>query len=295
MNNRIRVLTAAALAAIGASVAIPALTGAQASPARSAHAAYARPGASQADQLRALERRRVHALVDADTATAGGLMARDFHAIPPSGDPLARKDYLGAVAAGVIDYRVFEPVSRIAVSSSGDLAALRYKVSFDLVAGETRVTHKGWITELWESRNGRWQIAWEQATAIPNNFDLFLQSIEPPAVPAALAAGSLSGKWTTTISGSTQFGGALNGNWVIKFSHGAYHVSQNGKPIVHGKDKIAGNVITLKDAPGPGACPTKGKYRFTTAGKTLTFKRVHDSTTHCIGRGVVLSHTFTKM
>jgi hypothetical protein len=106
-------------------------------------------------------------------------MAKDFQAVPPSGDPLARKDYLGAVAAGVIDYLVFEPVSRIAVLRSGDSASLRYKVSFDLVAAGTRVTHKGWITELWERRNGSWQIFWEQVTAIPNNFDQFLQSIEP--------------------------------------------------------------------------------------------------------------------
>jgi hypothetical protein len=180
MTTRTRTLTAGALAAIGASFAIPALTGAQASPAPSANIARARPAASQADQLRGLERRRLHALVDADTATAGGLMAGGFQAIPPSGDPLARKDYLGAVAAGVIDYRVFKPVSRIAVRRSGDMAALRYKVSFDLVAGGTRVTHKGWITELWERHDGRWQVVWEQATAIPNNFDLFLQSIEPP-------------------------------------------------------------------------------------------------------------------
>jgi ketosteroid isomerase-like protein len=180
MNTKIRVLTAGALAAIAASVAIPALTGVQASPARSAHVAHTRARASQADRLRALERRRLHALVDADTATAGALMAEDFQAIPPSGDPLPRKDYLGAVAAGVIDYLVFKPVSRIAVRRSGHLAALRYKVSFDLVAGGTRATHKGWITELWERRNGRWQVVWEQATAIPNNFDLFLRSIEPP-------------------------------------------------------------------------------------------------------------------
>ena len=89
MNTRIQALTAGALAAIAASVAIPALTGAQASPARSAHVAHARPGASQADQLRALERTRLHALVDADTATAGSLMAGDFQAIPPTGDTLA--------------------------------------------------------------------------------------------------------------------------------------------------------------------------------------------------------------
>src|SRR5437764_12834738 len=133
MNTRIRALIAGALAAIAASVAIPALTGAQASPARSAHVAHARAGTSQAERLRALERRRLHALVDADTATAGGLMAQDFQAIPPSGDPLARKEYLGAVAAGVIDYLVFKPVSRIAVRHSGHLAALRYKDSLDLV------------------------------------------------------------------------------------------------------------------------------------------------------------------
>ena len=181
MNTRIRALTAGALAAMTASVAIPALTGAQASPAHSAHVTHARPGASQADQLRGTERRRLHALVDADTKTARGMMAADFQAITPSGDALARKDYLGSVAAGVIDYLKFEPVSRIAVRSSGDSAALRYKVSFDLTAGGTRVTHKGWITELWERRNGHWLIVWEQATAIPNNFDLFLQSIEPPA------------------------------------------------------------------------------------------------------------------
>ena len=183
MNTRIQAVTAGALAAIAASVAIPALTAAQASPARSARVRHAGPGASQADQLRALERRRLHALVDADTTTAGKLMAGDFQAVPPTGDPLGRGDYLGSVAAGVIDYLVFKPVSPIAVRRSGDSAALRYKVSFDIIAGGpggTRVTHKGWITELWERRAGRWLIVWEQATAIPNNFDLFLQSIEPP-------------------------------------------------------------------------------------------------------------------
>jgi Domain of unknown function (DUF4440) len=180
MNTRIQALTAGALAAIAASVAIPALTGAQASPAHSARVAHSRPGASQADQLPAIERKRLRALVDADTATAGRSMAADFQAVTPAGDTLSLHDYLGSVRAGVIDYLVFKPRSRIAVRPSGDSAALRYKVSFDLVAGGTRVTHKGWITELWEHRDGRWLIVWEQATAIPNNFDLFLQAIEPP-------------------------------------------------------------------------------------------------------------------
>ena len=183
MNTRIQVLTAGALTAIAASVAIPQLTGAQASPARSAHVAHARPSASQANQIPAIERARVHALVDADTATARRVMATDFQAVTPSGDTLSLHDYLGSVAAGVIDYRVFKPVSRIVVRSYGEAAAIRYKVSFDLVAGGARgvhVVHKGWITELWERHAGRWLLVWEHATAIPNNFGLFIQSIEPP-------------------------------------------------------------------------------------------------------------------
>jgi hypothetical protein len=114
-------------------------------------------------------------------------------------------------------------------------------------------------------------------------------------VPVALGASSLSGKWTTTISGTTQFGGMLNGKWVVKFTPGAYHVSDNGQAIVHGKDTIVGNVITFKDASGSNSCPTTGKYKFTLKGQTLTFKRIHDSTSSaCIGRTTVLQHKFTK-
>ncbi|MBV9192834.1 MAG: hypothetical protein JO168_01735 [Solirubrobacterales bacterium] len=113
--------------------------------------------------------------------------------------------------------------------------------------------------------------------------------------PVALAAGSLSGRWTTTIKGSKLFGGALNGKWVINFTPGAYHVTNNGRAIVHGKSAIAGNVITLKDASGSNACSTKGTYRFALRGTTLTFKRIHDSrSSNCIGRVLVLAHKFTK-
>lgn len=158
------VLAAAAIALLAAGVAIAASHG----------------NSSEADTLRAIETTRLQALVDADTATARGLMAPDFQAINPGGGVSGREDYMDAVDAGVIDYLVFEPASPIAVRLSGDSAALRYLVSFDLVVGfDTRVTHQGWITELYERRHGRWQIVWEQATAIPNDFDLFVDSIKP--------------------------------------------------------------------------------------------------------------------
>ena len=158
------VLAAAAIALLAAGVAIAASHG----------------NSSEADTLRAIETTRLQALVDADTATARGLMAPDFQAINPGGGVSGREDYMDAVDAGVIDYLVFEPASPIAVRLSGDSAALRYLVSFDLVVGfDTRVMHQGWITELYERRHGRWQIVWEQATAIPNDFDLFVDSIKP--------------------------------------------------------------------------------------------------------------------
>jgi hypothetical protein len=163
----LRVLTGVALALLVAGGA------AAASHAFAAHS-------SAADQLRQIERTRLRALVDADTQTAGRLIAADFQLINPGGAPLGRDEYLGAIAAGAIDYLAFEPTSQIVVRQSGNSAALRYQVHFDLVVGGTRLTHEGWITELYERRNGGWQIVWEQATAVPNRFDLFVDALKPP-------------------------------------------------------------------------------------------------------------------
>ena len=135
---------------------------------------------STADQLRQIEHTRLHALVAADTKTARRLIAPDFQLINPGGATSGRDDYLAALAAGDIDYLAFQPTSPIVVRRSGNSAALRFQVHFDLLAGPAHVTHEGWITELYERRNGHWQIVWEQATAVPNRFDEFVQSIEPP-------------------------------------------------------------------------------------------------------------------
>jgi hypothetical protein len=138
-------------------------------------------GASQADRLRAIEVKRAQALVDADTTTARRLMADDYQLVDPGGDTQSRDDLLGAIKGGALDFLVDKPTSQISVRLYGDAAVLRYERSFDLVLGGTRLTHKGWSTELYERRNGHWQIVWEQTTAIPNNPDLFLESLKPPA------------------------------------------------------------------------------------------------------------------
>jgi hypothetical protein len=164
MWRTLMVLTAAGVALLAAGAAVAATHG----------------GSSEANRLRAIERTRLHALVAADTATARKLIAPDFQLVNPGGGTSGREDYMDALDAGAIDYRVFEPASPIAVRLYGNNAALRFQVNFDLVVGgDTHVKHPGWITELYERRHGHWQIVWEQATAIPNNFDLFVQSIEP--------------------------------------------------------------------------------------------------------------------
>jgi hypothetical protein len=136
-------------------------------------------GSSQADRLRAIEHKRTQALNDADTATARKLMADDFQLINPGGAPQSREELLGAVKAGVLDFLENNPASAITVRLYGDAAVLRYQRNFDLVIAGTRLTHKAWSTELYERRHGRWQIMWEQTTAVPNKPDLFLESLKP--------------------------------------------------------------------------------------------------------------------
>lgn len=113
---------------------------------------------------------------------------------------------------------------------------------------------------------------------------------------AALGRATLAGRWTTTITGAKQLRGALNGEWIIKFGAGTYQTFENGHRLTHGTNTIKGNVITFNTAPGPYACPTQGKYRFALKGKTLTFKRIHDSTSgFCLARVIILKHRFTKI
>ena len=109
------------------------------------------------------------------------------------------------------------------------------------------------------------------------------------AATTALAAGTLSGKYTTTIKGDSALGGELNGIWAIHFTKGAYHVFDDGHPLTHGKDTIKGNTITFRDTGGMGACPTVGKYKFKLTGNKLRFTVISDSSS-CAGRKGVLTH-----
>jgi hypothetical protein len=121
----------------------------------------------QVERLRQIEKQRLQALVDADVAVAGPLFASDFELINPLGEVSTRDDMLGAVGSGAIDFLSDEVTSEIRVRLHGNTAVLRFRHLIDIrVAGIGHLTHPAWSTALYERRNGRWQIVWEQTGAI---------------------------------------------------------------------------------------------------------------------------------
>lgn len=135
-------------------------------------------GRSAADQVRTAERTLLRAEVNGNTHTAGRLLARDFQLIDVTGTANTRADFLAAIGGGV-DFVTLEPIEPISVRVHGDSAVARVKLKFKVVAGGVTVQHEGWTTDLFERRGGHWQVVWSQTTAVPNNLDLFIQSLQP--------------------------------------------------------------------------------------------------------------------
>jgi hypothetical protein len=91
-----------------------------------------------------------------------------------AGTAQAQKSWWAAVLLSVLGFVEF---------AAGDYraadAVTRVKLKFKVVAGGVTVQHEGWTTDLFEQRDGRWQVVWSQTTAVPNNLDLFIQSLQP--------------------------------------------------------------------------------------------------------------------
>ena len=127
------------------------------------------PDLNRAAGLRATERRRLRALVDADDAAARELHADDYQLITPGGRTYSKAEYLSDVASGVLDYRVFEPASEIATQILGDAGAVRYQARIDIrFASGGADSGLFWHTDMYRWADGRWQAVWSQATRIPN-------------------------------------------------------------------------------------------------------------------------------
>jgi hypothetical protein len=114
----------------------------------------------------------------------------------------------------------------------------------------------------------------------------------------ALAAGSLTGIFTTSVKGKTP--AKLNGDWAIQIKKsGDYQIAKrvgtSGQLLVTGRAKVARDRITFQKETGPAACKGNeavGRYAWTLKGKSLTFQRLADK---CIGRRTILGGKFTKV
>jgi hypothetical protein len=121
---------------------------------------------ADADVIRATERTRLRALVDANVDVARQIHADDFQLITPSGSSVSKDQYLGGIAAGQIDYLFWEADS-IAVRLYGNAAVIRYPSQLEIVfQGQHISRRRYWHTDAYERRDGRWQVVWSQATEI---------------------------------------------------------------------------------------------------------------------------------
>lgn len=123
-------------------------------------------GGGEAEVLGATERARVAALVAGDVARAAAFHADDFQLVNPVGVVLSKADYLGSLASGQLDYVAWEP-AEIEVRHEGRQAVIRYRSYLQVtVSGRALPKAPHWHIDVYEKRNGDWQVVWSQATRI---------------------------------------------------------------------------------------------------------------------------------
>jgi Domain of unknown function (DUF4440) len=115
-------------------------------------------------EIRELEASRLWSLVEPDLELAQRLHADEYELITPTGTRLSKELYLGLIASGRLVYRVFEPVSGIAVRGGGDFALVRYRARIALEEGDHTADFVCWHLDSYELIDGRWQAVWSQAT-----------------------------------------------------------------------------------------------------------------------------------
>jgi hypothetical protein len=125
------------------------------------------PVAAPADLLRETERRRLHSLVEGDIETAEALHAHDYQLITPGGASLSKEEYVGGVASGRLDYRLFEAASEMIVRDFDGLGVIRYQARIEILVSGQLDTGLFWHTDVYERRQDTWQAVWSQATRIP--------------------------------------------------------------------------------------------------------------------------------
>jgi hypothetical protein len=109
----------------------------------------------------------------------------------------------------------------------------------------------------------------------------------------ALAAGGLTGTFTTTISGAPA--AQFDGVWTMKIaSSGRYSIAFGKHILISGQATQRPSTIVFGRETGPAACKgaqATGVYSWRAGGGRLTFTHLADK---CPGRSFVLGHAFTR-
>ena len=123
---------------------------------------------ADAELVRAVERDRLRALVDGDVDRARELHADDFQLISPTGRALSKDQYLGAIASGELNYLAWDPGPiDVRMFDETPVAVIRYRSELEVVdEGNHGPRRSYWHTDLFERRDGRWQVVWSHATEI---------------------------------------------------------------------------------------------------------------------------------
>ena len=93
------------------------------------------------------------------------LHADDFQLFTPDGTEFTKDSYLDQIASGELDYKVWDP-GPIRVRLYDGVAAIRYDDSSFEVFVNGQLARSGLLrhTNLYEKRNGQWQIVWSHAS-----------------------------------------------------------------------------------------------------------------------------------
>jgi hypothetical protein len=97
---------------------------------------------------------------------AAELHADDFQLVTPSGRALSKEEHLEKVRTRDIAYALWE-AGEIVVRLYGGVAVLRYPAEIAFTVDGARTPRRRfWHADLYERRDGRWQVVWSQATEI---------------------------------------------------------------------------------------------------------------------------------
>lgn len=116
------------------------------------------------DDLVAVERARLRAIVDADEPVLLDVHHPDFVLCNPSGAIWDRPTYIGGLCDGSVSYSRFEPVTPIEVLRDENLALVRYRSLIDLTTPTGGGHLECWHLDAYVRAGTAWRCRWSQAT-----------------------------------------------------------------------------------------------------------------------------------